>query len=137
LYVPPDYDASKAYPLIAFFHGAGERGTDNGKHLTDADVLRLIAPDIRPTHPALLVAPQCPTGSRWVEMDWDEPSGTQPEEPSVPMHAMIELLDELEDEFNIDQNRLYATGLSMGGFGAWDLTIRLPGRFAALAAMAG
>ena len=132
LHVPKGYDPAHAYPLILFLHGAGERGTDNEAQLVHPEVLRLIDDKVAATHPCFLVAPQCPAGARWVEVPWDSPTPHQtPVEPSRPMRLTMEILDSLAKEFRIASDRRYATGLSMGGFGAMDLLVRRPDDFAA------
>ncbi len=135
LLVPEGYDAQKRYPLILFLHGAGERGDDNEAQLKHAEVLRLASD---PNHPCFLVAPQCPAGRKWVEVPWDfrTPHRT-PEEPSLPMRLTMELLDALQQEFSIDPDRRYVTGLSMGGFGTLDLVVRRPKDFAAAVPICG
>jgi len=129
LFVPPGYDPRKKYPLILFLHGAGERGRDNEAQLKHPGVLRLACDE---ADPCFLAAPQCPVGQKWVEVPWDfkGPHKT-PEEPSPAMRLSMELIDALGKEFRIDPDRRYVTGLSMGGFGTFDLLVRRPQDFAA------
>jgi predicted peptidase len=133
---PLDYDPGKKYPLVLFMHGAGERGDDNQAQLKNA-VTAFALKKNREKFPCFVVAPQCPSGQRWVEMDWGADSGVQPAEPSPAMSLAIELLDALQKEFSIDAGRTYAAGISMGGFGVWDALSRYPGRFAAGVAICG
>ena len=74
---PLDYDARKRYPLVLFLHGAGERGDDNQAQLKNA-AWAFTEPRHRRRFQAFVVAPQCPAGRRWVEMDWGADSGVQP-----------------------------------------------------------
>jgi len=135
LFIPPAYDPQKKYPLILFLHGAGERGDDNEAQLVHAQVLRLVAD---PNRPCFLVAPQCPVGRKWVEVPWDFKTFHEtPAEPSLPMRLTMELLDQLDKEFSIDPDRRYVTGLSMGGFGTFDLLVRRPDYFAAAVPICG
>lgn len=138
LFMPKGYDAAKKYPLILFLHGAGERGADNEAQLVHAQVLDLVTGEFGAKHPCFLVAPQCPAGSKWVEVAWDlkKPHHT-PAEPSKPMRLVLELLDSLQKEFSIDPARRYVTGLSMGGFGSFDACLRRPGYFAAAVPICG
>ena len=135
LFVPPGYDAGEKYPLILFLHGAGERGSDNEGQLKHPEVLGLVADEARP---CLLVAPQCGVGRKWVDVPWNfSRHHLTPEEPSRAMRLTMELLDALEREFRIDPARRYLTGLSMGGFGVFDLLVRRPRHFAAAIPICG
>ena len=117
LYLPDGYKAArKRWPLVLFLHGSGERGTDL-KTLERQGLPKLAA---ERSFPFVLVAPQIPEGQVWNE------------EP------LTYLLDELETTLRwVDSKRLYLTGISMGAFGAWDLAVATPGRFAALLAISG
>ena len=133
LMLPKNYAATgrEKYPLVLFLHGAGERGDENIKQLVHAS--KDFASDAnRAKYPCFVVFPQCPDGKRWVEVDWTLDSHVQPEE-SISLKLTRELLTALQKEFRIDDNRLYATGLSMGGFGVWDMVTRTPDLFAAAA----
>lgn len=136
LFVPARLDPKAKYPLILFLHGAGERGTDNQAQLIHAQVLRFIRDDVQAKHPSILVAPQCPAtvGDRpaqWVEVYWGlkRPHKTPP--TSQPMELVMQLLDSLAKQLPVDADRRYITGLSMGGYGTFDLCMRRPGDFAA------
>lgn len=121
-------------PLVLFLHGAGERGDDNAaqtKHGVKAFVAR------QAMNPHVLVAPQCPKGKKWNDVDWHAPTHKTPEAPSEPMALVMELLDVLPKELPIDPKRIYVTGLSMGGYGTWDLLTRRPELFAAAAPICG
>lgn len=110
--------SNKQYPLVLFLHGAGERGSDNAAQLKHGvgDFYQR-----RETYPAFVVAPQCPEGQRWVETDWNEASGknTFPEEPSEPMRLALRVVGDLIANGDVDPQRVYVTGLSMGGYGTW------------------
>jgi predicted peptidase len=136
LLLPENYDPKKSYPLVVFLHGAGERGTDNKAQLIHG-VAEFAKPENRKKYPCFLIAPQCPAGRRWVEVDWGAESHTMPKEPSEPERLTLELITALQKEFAIDTRRIYVTGLSMGGFGAWDLICRRPELFAAAVSVCG
>lgn len=130
LYVPRDYLQSRRYPLLVVLHGAGERGTDNVAQLGNG-VLAFCAPALQKRRPAFVIYPQCPSGARWVEAAWSEPSYDLTKVPqSRPSQALMELVDSLAAEFTLDPQRLLVSGLSMGGQGTWDLLARHPERFA-------
>lgn len=124
------------YPLVIFLHGAGERGTDNARPLVHG-VKKFATDEYRRKYPCFVIAPQCPGGSRWVEVDWALDSHTMPETISDPLRLTMELVASLQKELPIDPDRIYITGLSMGGFGTWDAVQRFPEKFAAAAPVCG
>jgi len=78
------------------------------------------------------VSPQCPPDNKWVDSDWTKGTYSTDSIPqSNELLIVLKILDSLIDEFNIDINRQYVTGLSMGGYGTWDMVARYPDRFAA------
>lgn len=118
LYLPAYYNATggKRWPLLLFLHGAGERGDD----------LSLVAKHGPPKlaaqkmeFPFVIVSPQCP-----LEQVWDD-------------EALLALLDHIAGRFRIDTQRVYLSGLSMGGYGTWSLGLKYPERFAAMAPVCG
>lgn len=133
---PKNYDPHKKYPLVLFFHGAGECGNDNKKQLIHG-MNEFAADEIMETYPCFVVAPQCPEGKQWVDTPWSADSHVMPKEPTVSLRQSLELVAALSKEFSIDKDRLYVTGLSMGGFGAWDAIQRQPDLFAATAIVCG
>lgn len=127
---PRGYDPKKAYPLVLFLHGAGERGSDNKIQLVHG-MNEFAADEIMDKYRAFVVAPQCPEGKQWVDVPWSADSHTMPKEPAEPLRLSLDLIAALQKEFSIDKSRIYVTGLSMGGFGAWDAIQRRPKLFAA------
>jgi predicted peptidase len=130
LHLPEAADPARRLPLVLFLHGAGERGTNNTSQLRHG-ASNLVAYAAAHADPAIVVVPQCPPNFRWVEVPWKDPSHTMPEAPSEPMKLVLELLDRLPSELPVDPARVYVTGISMGGFGTWDLLQRKPSLFAA------
>ena len=117
LYLPKDYNASNEnFPLVLFLHGAGERGTDIEKVKTHG-LPKLI--NQGKDFPFIVVSPQCPENMFW------------------NTDILSALLDEIEENYRVDKNRIYVTGLSMGGHGTWSLAIAQPNRFAAIAPVCG
>jgi predicted esterase len=133
LLVPQGYTNQTKFPLVLFFHGAVGRGNDNQKQITDQPIaLNFIRTDNQERWPSFFVAPQCPAGQTWANMTWEGSSGTGQfsSTPSWPMAAVMALIDSLIKEFPaIDTTRLIVTGLSMGGFGTWDIICRQPLKF--------
>ncbi len=136
LLVPEHYEPAKRYPLVLFFHGAGERGSDNRRQLVHG-VRLFLQPENREKFPCFVIAPQCPQNQQWVDMPWGTASGTQPEHPSHAMQLALDIAKAVQKEFSIDPDRLYVTGLSMGGFATWDLITRFPHRYAAAIPVCG
>lgn len=133
---PERLDLEQKYPLIIFLHGAGERGEDNEVHIRHI-APALLDPENRASFPCFVLAPQCPSGIMWANHDREGSLLTIRDEPSAPMKLLLSLLKEVENKFPIDPSRVYLTGLSMGGFGTWDLLARFPKRFAAAVPICG
>lgn len=134
---PAKIEPGATYPLVIFLHGAGERGDDNKRQIDLGGSLFLDAKN-RKDFPAFVIFPQCPNGKRWVEVDWGElKPHQQPAKPSEPMSLVIELVPSLMKSLPIDPSRIYLMGLSMGGFGTWDLAARHPEWFAAAVPICG
>ena len=134
---PARPERGRAYPVVLFLHGSGERGSDNAAQLKFLPTW-LAEPAMRERHPCLVVAPHCRADHKWVEVDWKDPRGaTQPAEPSVDLAAAVAALDAVLAAEPADPDRVLLTGLSMGGYGTWDLAARSPGRFAAALPVCG
>jgi len=134
LYVPADLSGD--IPLLLFFHGAGERGADNERQLFHS-VPSILAYLEKRNLPAIVIAPQCPEGQQWVDVPWSDDEHTMPESPSAAMTLVIALLQQSLREFPIDLSRVYVSGISMGGFGTWDILQRHPELFAAALPVCG
>ncbi|MBO5262013.1 MAG: prolyl oligopeptidase family serine peptidase [Clostridia bacterium] len=137
LYVPYDYDRSKEYPVVLFLHGAGERGTNNLGNINHM-FETLFSHENSPFWNAIIVAPQCPADQQWVDTPWtDAGYYTSEVEESNELKAVLEILDLVASEFPTDKDRYYAMGLSMGGFGTWDIIMRHSELFAAAVPLCG
>ena len=136
LLAPPDYDPAKKYPLVLLLHGSGERGSDNVRQLL-LGVQAFAVPQVRKNHPAFVVVPQCPADRMWVEPIVPPRPHHMAAEPAEPLRLAIELVKSLQMEYSIDPDRLYVTGLSMGGYGVWDAIARWPKMFAAAVPVCG
>lgn len=138
LWVPKDYDATRKSPLIVYLHGAGERGTNNEGQIAKNGPPVIVSDAVQGKQACFVVAPQVPGDRRWVEVNWGEKEPHKmPETPSESMRLLLQLLDELPKEFSFDTQRLYLTGVSMGGFGTWELLARRPQLFAAAVPICG
>jgi predicted peptidase len=131
---PEKIEPGKRYPLVLFLHGLGERGTDNVRQLLWG-AGEFAKPENRRKYPCFVVAPQCPPTGLWMPQDLRElqsPDFHLAKKPSPPMALVMGLLDKLVGgELPVNKSRVYVTGLSMGGFGTWDLVERRPEFFAA------
>lgn len=119
----------KADKILLYLHGAGERGNDNYSQLQFVDSIFCDSNFLNLG--AIVILPQCQKDYRWCEVDWTLLSHTMPKEISRYLFAANELVDSLSKQLEI--NKLYVCGISMGGFGTWDLISRYPNKF--LAAM--
>ncbi len=139
LFIPENYDSSKTYPLILALHGAGERGKDNEAQLKAHRLATVWADSVRQAkNPCFIVAPQCPDERQWVNTDWTKGNYSLAAVGiSDELSTVSDLLDSLAREFPINTDRLYVTGVSMGGYATWDLITRFPNRFAAAIPMSG
>jgi len=136
LLAPPAIEPGRSYPLVVFLHGAGERGRDNEKQLKYLPTW-LAEPALRERHPCFLLAPQCREDERWVDISWADKKSTPQGPPTTDMLAVIAALNAVIAAEPVDPGRIYLTGLSMGGYGSWDLAARQPERFAALLPICG
>ena len=137
LYVPYHYDNTKEYPVLLFLHGAGERGTNNTGNIYHM-FKELFSLEDSPLWNSIIIAPQCPEGQQWVDTPWVKGEYSVDEVPeSNELKAVLELLEAVEKEFPTDKDRYYVMGLSMGGFGTWDLIMRHSDIFAAAVPICG
>lgn len=118
LYVPEGKESKKGekIPMLLFLHGAGERGSNVTKVAVHGPP-KLIKE--KKEFPFIIISPQCPAGEKW--------------KPGV----LMQLVKEVMKEHNGDPERVYVTGLSMGGYGTWDLGLKQPERFAAIVPICG
>ena len=116
-WLPAGYekDETKRWPLIVFLHGSGERGR-NAEALRDTAFAKRLLND---PQPAIVVAPQCPPDEWWLTS------------------ALERFTDQMLKKYRVDPDRIYVTGMSMGGIAIWSWASANPGRFAALAPVCG
>lgn len=120
LALPKDYDkdTTKAWSLLVFLHGAGERGSDINKVKVHGPA-KLV--EQGKEFPFIVVSPQCPEGQWWPNR----------------VETVMALVDEIAEKYRVDPKRIYLTGLSMGGFGTWSIASTYPNRFAAIVPICG
>lgn len=111
---------TKKLPLIIQLHGAGERG--NGKdELERVDVHGFSKYLKNAEHNCIVIMPQCPENTFW----------------AARVESIVKFIEQLIDEYNVDNDRVYLTGLSMGGYGTWFTAMARPDLFAAIAPVCG
>lgn len=140
LYIPENYDPNKQYPLLLCMHGHGEVGDDNSRQLSGTvQLLFQNHADNEQLMQSIILAPQCPTGQQWVNSpDWGTGNysiDAIPEATSIK--NALKILYDVMDRYSVDRDRVYVTGLSMGGFATWDLLMRHGEIFAAGAPICG
>ncbi|MDX2189068.1 MAG: alpha/beta hydrolase-fold protein [Bacteroidota bacterium] len=137
--LPDNYDPSKKYPVITLLHGSGERGRDNSIQLNHGGSF-FAADSNRGKKQFIIIFPQCPTETSWRKTEVKKDSGSFTgrlfdfsffSEPTIPSKLVKLLLDSLQKTNVADPKRMYIGGLSMGGFGTFDMIERYPDYFAA------
>lgn len=120
----PTVRPGETYPLVLFLHGMGQRGRDNDAQVTQTGGAFLYAaPEVQAETPCYILAPQCPDKISWTH-------------PGVPQ-LLKALVEQTIASDSVDPLRVYVTGLSMGGYGTWDLIGRNPALFAAAMPICG
>ena len=133
---PATIEPGKRYPLVLFLHGAGERGSDNAAQLQYLPEL-MAKPEMRQKFPCFLIAPQCREGKLWADANWSDKESSVAKPPTDQMQVALLAVEETTQAQPVDLDRIYVTGLSMGGYGSWDLAIRTPEKFAAAVPICG
>lgn len=122
--VPTGYDAATSYPLIIFLHGTGEKGTNNTAQLSNNanGALALVSTANQAAYPCFMMAPQANVSTGWYDKNFDQ----------IIAAMQLEMAT-----YHIDPNRIYVTGLSMGGNGTVALVNHAPYLFACAVPMSG
>ncbi len=122
VFLPENYDANKKYPLVLFLHGAGERGDGSEEKLPLVCVNALPKyAEEGEEYPFILLCPQCPENIVWNNI----------------VLTLKALVDKIAAQYSADPDRIVCTGLSMGGFGTWEMGVTYPDFFAAIAPVCG
>jgi predicted esterase len=159
LWLPTDYDPNKSYPLVLFFHGAGEAGSDNTHIFRGGSILqRLLHKEEQEKHPCIILAPQtvCDGATNkyeWVASgsgipgihQWDGAAGglkiregrLEDIPHTIGMRAAEALLKDFISSNRVDEQRIYVGGISMGGCATWEILARNPELFAAAVPLCG
>ncbi|MFL0267456.1 prolyl oligopeptidase family serine peptidase [Candidatus Clostridium radicumherbarum] len=118
LYTPKDYNEDVKFPLVMFLHGSGERG-DNLELLKLHGIPKLISQG--KDFPFIAISPQCPSSVCLTELTED----------------LNLLIEDIISNYSVDPEKIYLTGISMGGFAAWKLACKHPEKFAAILPICG
>jgi len=145
LHIPAGYNPYKKYPLVLLLQGGGERAnpkatvSQNRAHLLNAYYTQVwVSSTIQQKWASFVVIPQVVGTNQFVNSPVAQGSYSQTAQPSDSLRMTKEIVDSLQKEYaGIDANRLYITGLSMGGYGTWDAIERWPDYFAAAAPLSG
>lgn len=152
LFLPANYSPDQKYPLVLLLHGGGERASaektaaENRAKLVDAGYAAVwgpgapepYSPQVQQRWPSFIVVPQLLFPNRWVDVNPHQGSFTQAANPTDSLYMAKAIVDTLRRQYaSIDANRLYITGLSLGGYGTWDAIERWPSYFAAAAPICG
>ena len=132
LFVPRGYNKQRKYPLVLWLHGGGGRGNDNVKQISGGNTLGAhvwTQPENQSRYSCFVVAPQCPENEYWTIFNTTQ--------PSRQMQLALEILQDLQRTFNIDSQKLYVAGQSLGGFGTWSVISEHPQMFAAAVPICG
>jgi predicted peptidase len=133
---PHPVEPGKTYPLVLFLHGAGERGDDNKAQLKHG-VIPIIEGARKLGKPVFLIAPQCPADRWWSPVDSTRTRLSAADQPNTLLEAVLSLVTEIQKNHPVDPKHFHVTGISMGGFGTWDLLGRATDRIASAVPICG
>ena len=136
IFIPQNPSQERRYPLLVFLHGAGELGDDNTRQLAGFP-REFVSAENQAKHPCYVIAPQCPKSDAWSSFPEYPASARSAASPTIATRITIELIEKLIAECNVDKSRVYVTGLSLGGEGAFDIVSRRPDLFAAAVPVCG
>jgi CubicO group peptidase (beta-lactamase class C family)/predicted esterase len=134
LIYPSNEDLTEKYPLVIYLHGSGNRGNDNERPLQKLPTPFLDS-TVRKNYPCFVLVPQCPANDAWVSFT-DFPNSLTASETKT-QRLTIQLIRHLIETKDIDPNRVYLTGFSMGGEGTYDILANAPRLFACGVPVAG
>ncbi|MHA6484102.1 carboxylesterase family protein [Paenibacillus sp. strain BS8-2] len=118
LFIPEDYDSNTQYPLILFLHGIKKRGEDLSL-LDNYGLIKHVSENTK--FPFIIVAPQCPITSFWPEVKQE----------------VLDIVSDIKSKFNVNKNKIYVMGFSMGGNGTWDMAATKGDVFSAAVPISG
>ena len=132
---PLDYDSKKKYPVHLFLHGAGERGNDNESQLIHGSDLFLKKVN-RENYKSWVIFPQAPL-NEWWGGHYDPYKFNYQVKISSALNLVIKFMDQFIERNDVDKNKIYVSGLSMGGMGTFSILSQRPDMFAAATPICG
>lgn len=137
IYIPENAE-NRNLPVMVFLHGIGERGYDNEVQLNVGFAKPYIEKEFAEEFPAIFIVPQCPGEGLWAPLHLKnaEPYPDELGETDT-FKLLVSLIEETCEKYNADRSRIYITGLSMGGFGTWNMIMNHPDLFAAAVPICG
>ena len=140
LYIPENYNKLQKYPIILYLHDGGPKGNDNKSQINKV-VEWLVKHPVQSEIGCFVMVPQCPRKTQWLNTTFKKAPFLNYNQDEIPesdaMKMIILEIRNLLKEFNIDKDRIYVTGYSMGGSGTWDIITRYPDFFAAAVPVTG
>lgn len=139
---PENFDQNKIYPLHLFLHGAGERGNDNELQLVHGAKL-FLNKENRKEFNSWVIFPQCASNDYWANMSFDLSDKESmakmrdSDEPNPSLSLVLKLMDLLVQKKQVNTDKVYVSGLSMGGMGTFEILFRRPNMFAAATPICG
>ena len=136
---PLNYDSNQKYPVHLVLHGSGERGNDNTSQLTHGGAL-FLEKENREKYNSWVLFPQCSNNDRWANLKsdtWDVSFKDTVTKPNKSLQLVIRLMDQFIENKQVDKQRIYVSGLSMGGMGTFEILYRRPNMFAAATPICG
>jgi predicted peptidase len=131
-FIPSTYSPVKKYPLVVWLHGGEGAGHDNLKEITGGNWIGShvwITAANQATYPSFVIAPQAAEDESWITHDLSK--------PTRQLRLVLELIENIEETYSIDRERLYVAGQSAGGFGTWAIIAERPDLFAAAVPICG
>ena len=139
-YFIPNTKGTEKLPLVIYFHGAAERGSDNKSQLNSSS-LKWVDAEIQRKYPSFVIIPQCSKQRFWVDIKFKSFPMDHYNQDKMPeadeLKLLMSLIDEFSQKYNVDTKRIYLVGFSMGSSAVWDLITRHTEKFAASINMAG
>ncbi len=144
LHIPSKYDPSQSYPLVLLLHGTGEAAMPNATPrqnasllLDDSYVKVWSGSSVQSRWPSFILVPQVVVPSRWTNARPGKPTYTLLPQPEPSLQMVMDILASVQAHYSINPQRIYLTGISMGGDGSWEAAERWPTVFAAVVPVAG